>query len=148
MEEYKQKYEDNYLSYARENRLKHFEPEFHKDLVRFINIYFKEIGIKRFNAKIYLFLNQITKVPVCKHYKKKQTKFKQYSYGYFDYCSTKCSSNSPEKKEKIEETCLEKYGHRNIAQGTVKKKMVLSCLSGKIMSPSINIVKGVIILGF
>ncbi|MGB1243676.1 MAG: DUF7487 domain-containing protein, partial [Chitinophagales bacterium] len=68
-------------------------------------------------------MNQITKIPICKQCKKKETKFKQYSHGYFEYCSTKCSSNSVDKKEKIEETCLERYGHRNIAQGTIKKKI-------------------------
>ncbi|MGB1242901.1 MAG: hypothetical protein ACPG49_10290, partial [Chitinophagales bacterium] len=76
LEEYRIKYEDNYLSFARENRLKHFEPDFHKDLVKFISAHFKEREFKRFSAKIYLFLNQVTTIPVCKHCKKNETKFK------------------------------------------------------------------------
>jgi rubrerythrin/very-short-patch-repair endonuclease len=67
-----------------------------------------------FNEKLYLFYyNQ--KIPKCKHCGEK-TKFIKLSQGFRDYCSTKCSSNSIEKQEKIKLTTKEKYGVEYITQ--------------------------------
>lgn len=61
--------------------------------------------------RIYCIRHDITQIPKCGC--GKTTKFKQYSFGYREFCSTKCSSNSSSKKETIKKTNIEKYGHEN-----------------------------------
>ena len=75
----------------------------------------------RYRELVYCYMYNIQKQPICENCLKKNVKFKQFSYGYAKFCSTKCSANSKEKKEKIENTNLEKYGHRNIAHGIYKE---------------------------
>lgn len=48
--------------------------------------------------------------PVCGN----ETKFITLKLGYYKHCSTKCSNNDEETKKAREETCLEKFGVRNI----------------------------------
>lgn len=100
-------------------------PEF----VDMINkIYPVEYSLKE---KIYSYLNGIHNRPLCKTCGK-PVSFRNPSYGYNEYCSTKCVSHSKEVKEKViktkevrygdarynnrekyKETCLEKYGVSN-----------------------------------
>jgi hypothetical protein len=47
---------------------------------------------------------------ICKVCNINRVEFISYKRGYRDYCSKKCAANSPIKKAKIRETCLEKYG--------------------------------------
>lgn len=70
--------------------------------------------------RVYCILNDIEEFPKCKYCgNNKNITFVSIEWGYRDYCSVKCSSNSKEKKTKIEETNLEKYGFKN-AWGHVK----------------------------
>ena len=67
-----------------------------------------------------------------------RTKFYSLGIGYKKYCSVKCSSNSKEKKRKIKETNLEKYGveyssqskqiKEKIKQNNIEKYGVVSTL--------------------
>lgn len=51
------------------------------------------------------------------------TRFKSLSRGYFKYCSNLCSNNSKETRDKVKNTCLEKYGVENPFQSTeIKEK--------------------------
>lgn len=45
-----------------------------------------------------------------------KTKFISFKEGYLKYCSTKCSRNSIEVKEKYKNTCLDKYGVDNVSK--------------------------------
>ena len=58
--------------------------------------------------KIYNLYHNI-ETPKCKFCGINFVKFKKFSLGYFDYCSCKCSANSPEKQEKVKETNLSRY---------------------------------------
>ncbi len=80
------------------------------------------IMLMKFSAKMYCFFNDIKISPTCKNCKS-STKFKQLSFGFFEFCSAKCSANYEETRKKCEETCLEKYGHTNVAHGTIKEKI-------------------------
>lgn len=100
----------------------HF-PDFKEKVDKYVENSFESHSFKNYSEKIYVYLNLLVHVPRCKRCNQKQVKFKQYSYGYFDYCSVKCSSNSEEKKKAIVETNLEKYGVTNVsAVEEVKEK--------------------------
>ena len=43
----------------------------------------------------------------------KETKFKDIKFGYHIYCSMRCVNNSDIAKDKIKQTCLERYGVEN-----------------------------------
>lgn len=75
----------------------------------------------KFSEKVYFFLNELKNRPICKHCNCNVVKFDTFINGYHDYCSVKCSSNSKEKKEKIKNTCLSKYGVENIGYVTRDK---------------------------
>jgi len=75
-----------------------------------------------FPAKFYCFLNDIKGIPICPECGN-ENKFKQLSFGFFRYCSAKCSANSKSTRSKCEKTCLDKYGHINIAHGTIRDKI-------------------------
>ena len=59
-----------------------------------------------------------------------------FSFGYFDYCSIKCSSNSTEKKEKIKKTCLVKYGSENVSSLKETKRKVKETIKNRYGSNS------------
>lgn len=76
-----------------------------------------------FSAQLYCFLNSVTSPPVCVSCET-PTKFKQFSFGFFEFCSSSCSANHESTRKKCETTCLQKYGHRNIAHGIVREKIL------------------------
>lgn len=63
-----------------------------------------------------------TNIPLCKTCKITPVKFKNFQYGYLEYCSCKCASNSKEKKSKIEQTNIQKYGTTNPAKSNLIKE--------------------------
>jgi hypothetical protein len=98
-------------------------PELFNEIEIFIKEYYLNLKAL-YSEKMYLYFKNIQNYPICAHCQINKVKFKQFSYGYFEFCSVKCSSNSEKKKQLIEKTCLEKYGHRNIAHGKgVKEKI-------------------------
>ena len=100
---------------------KHFK--FHyPDFLEFINEKYKGIELT-FQEKLYWYFNNIKEHPVCKCCGN-PTKFNNAHIGYREYCSYKCLNNDPDKKKKVEETCMEKFGTKAPAQNrAVKYKM-------------------------
>ncbi len=68
--------------------------------------------------RLYCIINDITNKIECKDEKcKNYVSFSNFRKGYRTYCSKQCvNNNSIEIKEKIKQTCLEKYGVENISQ--------------------------------
>ena len=61
------------------------------------------------SEKIYCLLHDISIQPICPVCGS-EVVFRDRTYGYSTYCSTKCSSNSPNTKNMKIQTCLVKYG--------------------------------------
>ncbi len=100
----------------------HF-PHFKCQVDNYVNNNFKDHEFKNYSEKIFIFINSISKIPLCKKCQEKKVNFKQYSHGYFEYCSTMCSAGSEEKKKTIANTNLEKYGVANVSEiDEIKKK--------------------------
>lgn len=78
-----------------------------------------------FTCKFYCFLNDIKSIPLCEECSE-PVRFKQFSFGFFKFCSRKCSSVNKETRKKCENTCLSKYGHENIAHGSIREKIDLT----------------------
>ena len=92
---------------------KHFRfhyPEF----LTFLNEKYKYTQLT-FQEKLYWYFTNINEYPTCK-YCGKRTKFENVIKGYRKYCSYKCLNSDPDKKKKVEETCLEKFGTKAPAQ--------------------------------
>ena len=64
---------------------------------------------QKWTEKLYWFYNNINTQPLCPTCGK-PLKFLRLSVGYPQYCSTKCSNSSQDKKNKCIETCKNKYG--------------------------------------
>lgn len=63
--------------------------------------------------------------PVCG----KDTPFRNILYGYSEFCSTTCSYRSSTRTQKIEQTCLKRYGVKNPSQSAeIRKKKEETCL--------------------
>lgn len=63
-----------------------------------------------FSERIYCIMNDVVSLNLCAHCEKNKTEFKNYSKGYFTYCSCKCNANSKLTKQKKQDTNIEKYG--------------------------------------
>lgn len=61
----------------------------------------------------------------------KETKFRSISYGYNDYCSQYCARHSEILKNKREQTCLTKYGNKNIYATNYGKHKIKETLKEK-----------------
>jgi hypothetical protein len=79
-----------------------------------LNISFKE--------KVYLTLNNLESIPVCKNINcKNRVNFKNSTIGYLDYCSRRCVSSDPNMIKTKEEKSLKKFGTKSPAQSKVVK---------------------------
>lgn len=86
--------------------------------------YIKSINfVDDFNQKVYCYLKDIKNIPICKHCNLHVVDFENFSKGYREFCSIKCSSNSNQKKSKIINTNLEKYNVENISSVTRDKAL-------------------------
>lgn len=86
---------------------KHFQihyPEFYA----FIIDKYKNENIN-FQEKLYWYYNNITERPRCACCGG-EVKFRNATIGYQKYCSYKCLNSDPNKKEKVKNTCIERYG--------------------------------------
>ncbi len=72
------------------------------------------------SARVYCILHNITEQPKCEC--GNNLKFIQYSEGFREFCSVKCSSNSISKQEKISNTNIKKYGHKNAFHSEAGRK--------------------------
>lgn len=100
-----------------------YDKELYDDIIKFKDKFYS-LNMSKFSELLYCYLKDIIKNPICKQCNINKTKFKQFGFGYYENCSTKCSSNSKDKKEKIKNTCLEKYGHINVAHGEEISKRI------------------------
>jgi hypothetical protein len=75
-----------------------------------------------FKEKVYLTLNELKSVPVCKNQNcNSRVNFKSSTIGYLDYCSIKCISSDPNIIKLKEENSLKKFGTKSPAQSKVVK---------------------------
>ena len=79
--------------------------------------------ISNFKQVIYHYINDIKILPKC--YCGKYNNFKSSTYGYRKTCSPNCSNNSLNKKVKIMETKLDRYGDINYNNPNKGKKTKL-----------------------
>ena len=65
-----------------------------------------------FKEQIYLFINNITSVPICNNIEcEKPLKFKKsLNEGYGKYCSVLCTNSSEDHKNRVKQTNYNKYG--------------------------------------
>ena len=104
--------------------IKKFDPELHDKVYEFETLYYSGENM-RFSELLLCYLKDIIKHPICFNCGLNEPIFKQFHSGYRTYCSVKCSSNSTEKKTSIEDTNLEKYGHKNAAHGLGVQERIL-----------------------
>ena len=103
------------------NRLKEgFIKKNYNDFYNFIINNYKD-G-ETFLEKLYIFHNQIQKIKN-KCYCGKSAKFVNFKVGYLEYCSKKCSSNSPKTRMKFNKTCMDRYGVINPSKSEDIKKI-------------------------
>ncbi len=83
-----------------------------------------------FSERIYCIINDIHMKVLCKNKKcNNPVRFLCYSYGYSNYCCSKCSSSDIETRNKYKKTCLKKYGFENATKSQfVKNKRKKTCL--------------------
>ena len=62
---------------------------------------------------VYAYVHELPAPPKCQHCGNARVAFKQYSHGYFSYCSVACSSNSAAKQIAIVQTNQMRYGVDN-----------------------------------
>ena len=78
-----------------------------------------------FKEKVYLCMNKIKEVPICKNPNCfKIVKFKNSTIGYLKYCSNKCISSDPNIKKIKEENSLKKFGTKTPAESDIIKKKI------------------------
>ncbi len=80
------------------------------------------------SQRCYNFINSIQDLPICEVCNKKPVSFYSTGVGYKQYCSKKCSANSPSTRLKRENTNLKLYGSKNISGNEeIKKKKKETC---------------------
>lgn len=73
-----------------------------------------------FKEKVYLCLNQLKSIPICKNSNcNNKVIFRNSNLGYRDYCSNKCISSDPNIKKLKEEKSLEKWGTKTPAESNL-----------------------------
>jgi len=79
-----------------------------------------------FKEKVYLCINNLKKVPMCKNSNCNNiVKYKNSTIGYLDYCSNKCISSDPDIIKLKEQNSLKKYGTKSPTQSKeVKDKAI------------------------
>lgn len=81
-----------------------------ENIVKELNNFY--IDSESLQETIYRIIHNIQIRPVCKICGNK-IKFNGYSKGFTTYCSPKCSKKDPLVQQKMEKTCLQKYGIKN-----------------------------------
>lgn len=120
---------EEYYNYFSSNKIKIIEKSIEKYYPEIFEQTKKITSVTEFNQKIYLYLKDMVEPPLCKNCKVNSVEFDTFSKGYHYFCSTKCSSNSVEKKENIRKTISEKYGCDNIS--TVTREKYLETMNEK-----------------
>ena len=114
---------EDYYNYFISGKLKITESSISKYYPEVIE-YTKSINfVDDFKQRVYCYLKDIKSIPICKHCNLHVVEFENFSKGYREFCSIKCSSNSEQKKNKIINTNLEKYNVENISSVTRDKAL-------------------------
>jgi hypothetical protein len=114
---------NEYYDYFKSNRIKITVSSISKHYPEILEK-IESIGFSDdFNQKVYCYLKDMTEIPLCKNCNENEVPFENFSQGYRDYCSVKCSSNSKEKKERIKLTNMERYGVPNPSPVTRDKAL-------------------------
>jgi very-short-patch-repair endonuclease len=98
---------------------KHY-PEFYQYLCE----KYKDYPIKKSTEMIYLYYNNLSephRCSVCGKF----TPFLDYKRGYQEFCSSKCSNNSPEVKARKEESNIKKFGTTSAAKNPEVKARII-----------------------
>jgi len=75
-----------------------------------------------FKEKVYLALNSLNNIPVCKNINcKNRVNFKNSTIGYLEYCSRSCVSSDPNMIKMKEEKSLKKFGTKSPSQSKIIK---------------------------
>lgn len=77
---------------------------------------------------LYCYINYLEEIPKCKECGK-ILKFESFTRPYHNFCSTKCSSNNTEVKNKYKNTTFNKYGSDNYFSsniGKIKRESILN----------------------
>jgi hypothetical protein len=79
-----------------------------------------------FKEKVYLTLNKLESIPVCKNINcKNSVNFKNSTIGYLDYCSRRCVSSDPNIIKTKEENSLKKFGTKSPSQSKLVKDKII-----------------------
>lgn len=82
-----------------------------------------------FKTKVYLYYCDLKFPPLCNYCQVNYTKLINTSVGFHKFCSPKCASNSDEKKEKVRDTNLKRYGYVTpLCNDSIKSKIKKSNL--------------------
>ena len=98
----------------------------HNEIYQIINEYCDNIKLNSdisFKEKVYIFINNLTEVPICKNCGVKLKFKKSLREGYGSYCSIKCTNQHEEHKNNVKETFNRKYGGSPIRDKGIKKKI-------------------------
>lgn len=93
------------------NKIEYRFPEFYKKMLEATEN-FSDASIPE---RLWLILNDF-KRPLCKVCNENNTKWKNFKVGYADFCSIACSNKSEEKKLKIKNTMIDRYGVEHALQ--------------------------------
>jgi len=98
----------------------------HNEIYQIINEYCDNIKLNSdisFKVKVYIFINNLTEVPICKNCGVILKFKKSLREGYGSYCSIKCTNQHEEHKNNVKETFNRKYGGSPIRDKGIKKKI-------------------------
>jgi hypothetical protein len=99
--------------------------KYHKDEFDFIT---KSIAHNLpFKEKVYLVINNLTEIPICKNPNcDNKVKFKNSNIGYSTYCSNKCIGTDPEMIQQKQNKSIEKFGTRTPAESQIIKNKIIN----------------------
>lgn len=101
----------------------------HHDIIQAINFYCPMLVDSSYTlaTKMYWVLNDLDDFPECMNEKCQNTlegkNVKSLKSGFQKHCCAQCAKESSERKRRYEQTCIEKYGVKNISQNESIKHM-------------------------
>lgn len=98
---------------------KNFKKHYYEHYVEVLEYSEKDIP---FQQKLYNYFHNIRSIPLTPCGKKRP--FRNFRYGYNDFCGVKCKCKAEHSMKKMKETCLEKYGVECATKSDVIKKKI------------------------
>lgn len=97
-------------------------PNLYNDILEHISFYNIELNKELFTNKLWYFVNDIKQTIMCAYCNEKTPSFyKNWKQGIRKFCSSACTGKSSETHQKMEKTCLEKYGVKNANSSEIVK---------------------------